>query len=68
MPVVEINFFDGRSIEQKRQIAKEITETLARVGGSNPAGVHVIFREIKHEQWAIGGVMTSDMPPKKPTP
>lgn len=60
MPVVEITFFEGRTIEQKRQIAKEITDTISRVAGSRAEGIHVLFREIKKDQWASGGMLSAD--------
>lgn len=55
MPVVRVAFFEGRSVEKKRAIAEAITDALATIGGSNRAGVHVIFENIARENWVIGG-------------
>ena len=55
MPVVRVAFFEGRSVEKKRAIAEAITAALVNIGGSNRAGVHVIFENIAKEDWVIGG-------------
>ncbi|MGH7319827.1 MAG: tautomerase family protein, partial [Candidatus Rokuibacteriota bacterium] len=43
MPVVRIEMYDGRSIEEKRQLVREVTDVVARVTGNTPQGVHVII-------------------------
>lgn len=60
MPVVTIAMFDGRSIEQKRELVKSVTEIVARVTGNPLDAVHVIIEEVKRENWSIGGVLTPD--------
>ncbi|MBM3572178.1 MAG: 4-oxalocrotonate tautomerase family protein [Alphaproteobacteria bacterium] len=55
MPVVRVSFYEGRSVEKKRQIAEVITDALVRIGGSTRAGVHVIFENVAKENWVIGG-------------
>lgn len=60
MPVVTIAMFDGRSIEQKRELVKGVTEVVARVTGNSADAVHVIIDEIKRENWSIGGMLSAD--------
>ncbi len=60
MPIVTIAMFDGRSLEQKRELVKGVTEVVAHVTGNSPDGVHVIIEEIKRENWSIGGMLSSD--------
>jgi len=55
MPVVRVAFYEGRSVEKKRQIAELITDALVKIGGSKREGVHVIFDNIAKENWVIGG-------------
>jgi 4-oxalocrotonate tautomerase len=52
--------FDGRSLEQKRELVKGVTEVVARVTGNSPDGVHVVMEEIKRENWSVGGMLSSD--------
>ena len=55
MPVVRVSFYEGRSREQKREIAEAITETLVRVAGSKREAVNVLFDTFGREDWVIGG-------------
>ena len=65
MPVVTIAMYDGRSIDQKRELVKGVTDVVARITGNSPEGVHVIIEEVKRENWAIGGLLWPDR--QKPT-
>jgi 4-oxalocrotonate tautomerase len=60
LPVVEISFFEGHSPEERRQLVKTVTEAVARVTGNDPEAVHVILRETKKDQWALGGKLYSE--------
>ncbi len=55
MPIVYIEMWKGRSLEQKRELAKEITESMNRIANVKPENVQVIFLEIERDNWAIGG-------------
>ena len=60
MPIVTVAIYDGRTIDQKREIVKGITDVVARVTGNPAESVHVVIDEIKRENWAIGGVLQPD--------
>ena len=68
MPVVRISMYDGRDLDQKRQLVKEVTETVARVTGNPEAGVHVIIDEVKRENWSIGGKLKPDRSEREDRP
>ena len=55
MPVVRVTFYEGRSVEKKREVAEAITEALVRICGSKRDAVNVIFENINKEDWVIGG-------------
>lgn len=55
MPVVRVSFYEGRSAEQKREIAEIITDALVRVAGSKREAVNVMFDGFAKEDWVIGG-------------
>mgnify|MGYP003951989965 CR=1 FL=1 len=55
MPVVTVNFHEGRTKEQKREIAERITEALVSVAGSKRHAVSVIFNNVIREDFVIGG-------------
>ena len=62
MPIVTVAVYDGRTIDQKREIVKGITDVVARVTGNPAESVHVVIDEVKRENWAIGGVLQPDRP------
>jgi len=64
MPVVRVSMYDGRTLDQKRELVKGITEVVTRVCGVSTEGVHVVIDEVKRENWSIGGLLYPDR--KKP--
>ena len=60
MPTIRVEFFEGRTDDQKRAYAKALTDTTVDVLGCSPAAVDVIFYDIKKTDWATGGVLHSD--------
>jgi 4-oxalocrotonate tautomerase len=57
MPVVTIDWYEGRTPDQKREIAEGVTRLLAEVGGVAPESVWVRFADSPRADWAIGGEM-----------
>lgn len=60
MPVVRIEMYEGRSMEQKRELVRGVTDVVARVTGNSADDVHVIIEEVKRENWSIGGLLAPD--------
>lgn len=55
MPVVQINWFKGRSRDTKQKVAELIEKTMIDVAGCKPGDTHVMFNEYDRENWAING-------------
>lgn len=60
MPIVRIELWEGRTLEQKRTLAAQITRTVARIAGCDPSVVQVIFQECSVDNWAEGGALEID--------
>ena len=60
MPTIRVEFFEGRTEEQKRAYAKALTEATIKTLGSSPESVDILFYDIKKSDWATGGVLWSD--------
>ncbi len=60
MPIVEITWFDGRSIEQKREIARKVTDALSDVTGCPSEAVSVVFNDRARHDLAKGGKLACD--------
>lgn len=55
MPYVNIKLAGSVTKEQKKQIAKEITETLEKHAHKPANYTYIVFEEVAFEDWAIGG-------------
>ncbi len=53
MPFVHIHWFEGRSDEQKAEIAKRIEEALVEVAGASPEHCWVKFVDSKKADFII---------------
>ncbi len=60
MPLVTIKLFEGRSLEQKRGMVKEVTEAIARNVGCPETAVTIDIVEMKRENCAQGGKLFCD--------
>jgi 4-oxalocrotonate tautomerase len=60
MPTIRVELFEGRTPEQKRDLAKALTEATCKTLGSSPEAVEILFFDIKKQDWATGGVLWSD--------
>lgn len=60
MPTYHVELFEGRSVDQKRKLAEEITRVTVEVLGTSPEAVEIIFTDVKRENWATGGKLWSD--------
>lgn len=59
MPVVIVEMWEGRTIEQKKQLADDITSAFVKIG--TPAEVvRIIMKDNPKHNWAIGGKLASD--------
>ncbi len=55
MPIVTVEWYEGRSAEQKAEIARKLTDLLVDVGKTQREHVWVRFVESPKSEWAIGG-------------
>ena len=60
MPMINVQMFEGRTTEQRRKLAKELTEGTCRALGCTPDAVQIILTDIKKENWAEAGKLFSD--------
>lgn len=63
MPMIKVEMYPGRTVEQKRAFAKAITESFVTICGGTPQSVHVVFQDVDKSDWAIAGVLGSDAAP-----
>ena len=59
MPVVIVEMWEGRTIEQKKQLAEGITSSFVKIGTPAEA-VHIIIKDIPKHNWATAGKLASE--------
>jgi 4-oxalocrotonate tautomerase len=60
VPLVIVKMLEGRSVEQKRRLAKEITNVVVKFTGAPEEQVDVIIEDYAKENWAKAGVLFYD--------
>ena len=60
MPMVQITMLEVRTPDQKRKIAKRITDALVEEAGARREGITVAFHEVSKESYASGGELMAD--------
>jgi len=63
MPEVYVYAVEGRTLEQKRALVKDVTDAVVRHFKVNPEAVMVQIVESSRESKAKGGFLFSDRPP-----
>ena len=61
MPVVIIEMWEGRTIEQKKHLAEGITSAFVKIGTPAEA-VHIIIKDNPKHNWATEGRLASEEP------
>lgn len=64
MPEVVVYLLEGRSVDQKRELVKDLTQAVVKNVGAPPESVTVSLIETAKTSKAKGGVLFSEMPPR----
>ena len=62
MPTIRVELMEGRTVEQKRNLVKALTQACVDTLGSKPEQVDVLLFDIKRHDWATGGQLWSEKP------
>ena len=60
MPLVQITMLQGRTADQKRKIAKRMTDVMVEEAGARREAVVITIVEVSKESYASGGVLMVD--------
>lgn len=63
MPILRVEMWEGRTPDQKRELAEVLTRETARIARCSPESIYLIFEDIKKENWAAGGLLCSEKHP-----
>jgi len=62
LPILQIHLLQGRTLEQKKRLVKEVTEAVCRSLDAQPEQVRIILAEMAREEYSIAGTLLSDRP------
>lgn len=60
MPTINVQMFEGRTLEQKRAFVQAVTDATCTALGCKPESVDIIIEDVKKENWATGGKLWCD--------
>lgn len=60
MPVVTVQMWPGRTVQQKRDLVAAITDAMISHAGANATNLHVVIQEVPRENWGLAGVLGVD--------
>ncbi len=63
MPLIRVEMFEGRTTDQKRALAKELTDAFVKTAGGTPESVHIVMTDVAKDDWAVAGKLCSDPAP-----
>ena len=55
MPMVTVRWLEGRTQDQKAQLAQAITKAFIEVAKVSPDQVWLVFDDVKRSDWAMAG-------------
>ncbi len=59
MPIIIIHLFEGRTIEQKKQLVEDITNAFVKINTSAEA-VKIVFQDLAKHNYASNGKLASE--------
>ena len=56
MPMVTVEWLEGRTAQQKAQLADVLTKAFVDIAKVQKEQVWIVFRDVKRSDWAMAGV------------
>jgi 4-oxalocrotonate tautomerase len=60
MPNITVQWYAGRTDQQRREIVAAFTEAMVRIGKTTPDQVHIVFQDVERTHWGVNGRLASD--------
>lgn len=60
MPIVRIEMLEGRSLAQKRELTRVITDAVCNIAHTTPQDTLVVFNDYSAESWSTDGKLYID--------
>lgn len=60
MPVVTVEMWEGRTVEQKKQLVEGVTSVMTAKLGIPPEHITIIIKDNPKHNWATAGKLASE--------
>jgi len=60
MPIVRVEMWTGRTVAQKKELARVITDAMVDIAQTSPEATIIVFEDIAKENWAQSGALASE--------
>jgi len=60
MPIIHVNMYEGRTIDQKRKMVVAMTDAVVKSLDVKPDAVRIILHDIPKHNIAVAGVLASE--------
>jgi 4-oxalocrotonate tautomerase len=60
MPLITVQMYEGRTVEQKRELVAALTEAVVRIAKTTPEATQIIIQDVPRHNWASAGKLASD--------
>ncbi len=60
MPLITVHMYEGRTVEQKRELVAALTEAIVRIAKTTPETTEVIINDVPRHNWGQAGKLASD--------
>ena len=60
MPNITIQWYAGRTDQQKREIVQVITDAMVKIGKTTADQVQIVFQDVEKTNWGVKGRLASD--------
>lgn len=55
MPVITVEWLEGRTAQQKAELTEQITKAFEQVAKVTKEQVWIVYRDVKRSDWAMSG-------------
>ncbi len=62
MPVITVEWLEGRTPQQKTRLADALTKSFVDIAKVQPEQVWIVFRDVKRADWAMAGKLLENTP------
>jgi 4-oxalocrotonate tautomerase len=60
MPNITIQWYAGRTDQQKRELVAAITDAMVTIGKTTADQVDIVFQDVEKSDWGVKGKLASD--------